>query len=205
MREQLYLPDIPKPPTPTDHLFLAIFPDDNAARLIAQLASRLRAAHGLGNKQLATDRFHVSLYSLGTYPGVPEIVVRAARKAAAALATSMPPFKIKFNRAGSFATSSDNRPFVLRDSGDNAALVKFHRRLGTELGKCGFPYNHNSRFTPHITLLYTKQSAAEESIDVLSWMVNEFVLVHSLLGKTRHIPLARWMLHGQTGSGRKSG
>jgi RNA 2',3'-cyclic 3'-phosphodiesterase len=204
MREQLYLPDIPKPPAPRDHLFLAIFPDDSTAGNIAKLASRLRTTHGLGNKQLATNRFHVSLYSLGTHSGVPGIVVRAASKAAVAVAVQTLPFKVRFNRMGSFSGNPGNRPFVLRASSDNAALMEFHRHLGAELGKCGFPYDGNSKFTPHMTLLYSEQGVAEESIEEVGWTVNEFVLVHSLLGKTRHIPLARWMLLGQTGYGRKS-
>ena len=204
MHEQLYLPDIPQPLARTDHLFLAIFPDDNAAGLLAQLAGQLRAMHGLGNKQLATDRFHVSLHSLGTYSGVSKIVVHTASKAAAAVAASTLPFKVKFDRVGSFAGNPDNRPFVLRDGGDNAALIEFRRRLGAELGKHGFRYRHDSSFTPHVTLLYSERSIAEESIDAVGWMVNEFVLVHSLAGKAHYVPLARWTLHGQTGVGRKS-
>ena len=77
--------------------------------------------------------------------------------------------------------------------------MEFHRRLGAELGKCGFPYNGRSRFTPHTTLLYGEPITPEESVEAVSWVVNEFVLVHSLVGKTRHIPLARWMLHSHTG------
>lgn len=203
MHEQLYLSGVPRPSAPGDHLFLAIIPDRDTAERITRLTDELRARLGLGNRQLAPERFHVSLYSLGTYSGVPEIVVRATDKAASVVAASMPPFTIKFDRAGSFTGRPDNRPFVLRDSGDNAALIKFHQRLGVELGRCGFPYNENARFTPHTTLLYSKQSAAEESIVAVSWTVWEFVLVHSLLGKTRHIPLARWQLQGQTGPARK--
>src|SRR5579862_9172045 len=105
MPEELNLPGIPRPRLPTDHLFLAIFPDGNTARFIEQIATQQRTGHELGNKQLATDRFHVSLYSLGTYSGVPEIIVRAASKAAMAVAASTPPFKVKFNRAVSFTGS----------------------------------------------------------------------------------------------------
>jgi 2'-5' RNA ligase len=198
MQEQLNLPGIPRLPVRMDHLFLAFFPDDSVTRQIAQLARELRARLGLGDQQLAAERFHVSLFSLGTYSGVPEIVVRAASQAAAAVAGSIAPFKVKFDRAGSFAGGRDHRPFVLRASGDNSALIKFHCRLGGELGKRGFPYNQNSRFTPHTTLLYSKQNAAEESVNAVSWTVSEFVLVHSLLGKTQYIPLARWTLQGPT-------
>jgi 2'-5' RNA ligase len=37
---------------------------------------------------------------------------------------------------------------------------------------------------------------AEEPVERVSWKVSEFVLVHSLQGQTRYIPLARWSLGG---------
>jgi 2'-5' RNA ligase len=35
---------------------------------------------------------------------------------------------------------------------------------------------------------------APEKVAPIAWRAREFVLVHSLLGQTRHIPLARWPL-----------
>lgn len=172
------------------------FVNASTAAQISQLAKRLRTEHELGDRWLAADRFHVSLYSLGTRAGVPDIVVHAASMAAEAVAASTPAFKVNFGRVDSFTGSPDNRPFVLRDRGDNVALMEFHRRLGAELGKYGFPYDGNSRFTPHLTLLYSQRSVAEASINPVSWMVNEFFLVHSLLGKTRYRRLAHWPLQG---------
>jgi 2'-5' RNA ligase len=138
----------------------------------------------------------MTLYSLGMHVGVTEILVRAASEAAAAVAAVIPPFKVTFARALSFAGRPGNRPFVLRDSSDNTALVEFRRRLGAALDNCGVPHTPHSAFTPHLTLLYSKQSAAEESIEAVSWLVNEFVLVHSLVGKTIHNHLAHWTLQG---------
>jgi 2'-5' RNA ligase len=34
------------------------------------------------------------------------------------------------------------------------------------------------------------------AVEPIRWTVREFVLVHSLLGQTRHVPLARWSLGG---------
>jgi 2'-5' RNA ligase len=33
-------------------------------------------------------------------------------------------------------------------------------------------------------------------VNPVSWKVTEFVLVHSLVGQTRYIQLARWTLEG---------
>jgi 2'-5' RNA ligase len=49
-------------------------------------------------------------------------------------------------------------------------------------------------FEPHVTLAYTARDVAAEPVAPVSWLAGEFVLIHSLLGKTRHIPLARWPL-----------
>ncbi len=56
------------------------------------------------------------------------------------------------------------------------------------LGKWAKPY------TPHVTLLYDNQQVPEQVIEPITWRVEEFVLVHSELGKTRHHILQRWPL-----------
>lgn len=186
---------------PSDHLFLAIYPDAETATQIAELAIRLRSQHGLRGKPLATDRFHTTLYSLGIFSGVPEVIVRDASMAAEAVAAVTPPFKIEFNRVGSFSGRPGHRPFVLRDSGNVATVTEFHRRLGASLDSHNVRYNHTSRFTPHVTLLYDGREVEEESVGMVSWTAYEFVLVRSLVGKSRHIPLARWALCGNSDSG----
>jgi 2'-5' RNA ligase len=37
---------------------------------------------------------------------------------------------------------------------------------------------------------------ARRAIEPITWTVNEFVLVRSLVGQGRHEVLARWPLHG---------
>jgi 2'-5' RNA ligase len=193
MSEQLLFPEIPRPPGRNDCLFLAIFPDIATAARIARLTQRLRVTHRLQGKPLATSRLHVSLYHLGNYCGVPAGIVSAASAAAAAVAAVTPPFAITFDRAVSFSGKPGNRPFVLKQSGGpDAALATFHRNLGEALGRHGLPFDGTEKFTPHLTLLYDAQGVTEQSIDPVGWTATEFVLVHSLLGKTRHIPLARW-------------
>ncbi|MGH8283840.1 MAG: 2'-5' RNA ligase family protein [Gammaproteobacteria bacterium] len=49
-------------------------------------------------------------------------------------------------------------------------------------------------FTPHVTLLYGNNVMKPQSIEPIGWTVREFVLVHSLLGRTEHRVLERWPL-----------
>jgi len=53
-----------------------------------------------------------------------------------------------------------------------------------------------SSFTPHVTLLYDGRVVTERLVEPIRWTVREFVLVRSLLGKTRHIVIGRWPLRG---------
>jgi len=54
-----------------------------------------------------------------------------------------------------------------------------------------------SSFNPHMTLLYDSCALQARTIDPVRWTMTEFVLVDSLRGRTRHVPLARWQLRGE--------
>jgi RNA 2',3'-cyclic 3'-phosphodiesterase len=192
MPEQLSLPGFEAAPQPTDRLFFAIFPDVDAAARIAQLARRLRSEHGLKGKPLATKRLHVTLHYLGDYVGLPQAIVAAASAAAATVA--LPSFEVALDRVASFSGRPRNRPFVLLGGDGVAALTAFQQALGTALEKAGLGSRAKSPYTPHVTLLYGNHSVAGQAVETVGWTVHEFVLVHSLLGRTRHVPLARWPL-----------
>ena len=49
----------------------------------------------------------------------------------------------------------------------------------------------------HVTLLYDRQSVPESGIgEPITWMVRDFVLVHSLQSPSEHVHRARWPLRG---------
>jgi 2'-5' RNA ligase len=185
---------------PKHRVFFAIFPDADAATKIAQLARHLRDEQGLKGAPLATERFHVTLHHLGDYEGLPQGVVAAACEAAVAVA--MPPFDVAFDRVVSFAGRLGKKPFVLCGGEGVAILMEFQQALGVAMKKAGLARWAKPRYTPHVTLVYDDGHVAEQPVETIAWTVNEFVLVHSLLGQTRHIPLARWSLPGSSGKGR---
>ncbi len=106
----------------------------------------------------------------------------------------MAPFDVVFDRAVSFNRTDRPPPVVLRPSNDPTALVTFHRRIGDAMRKTGLCRQVTSRFTPHITLLYDHHVVKERSIEAVRFKVRDFALVHSLLGRSRYIELARWPL-----------
>lgn len=56
------------------------------------------------------------------------------------------------------------------------------------LGRCAM------RYIPHITLMYTDRLVDDRAVEPVRWMVHEFVLVHSLLGRSRYLALGRFPL-----------
>jgi 2'-5' RNA ligase len=49
-------------------------------------------------------------------------------------------------------------------------------------------------FKPHVTLLRDPLRAKPLRVNPIVWTVRDFVLIHSLLGQTKHVHLGRWPL-----------
>lgn len=208
MAEQFNLPgfDIPSPPVPPapprassqppaqrgarlrHTLFFALFPSPEDVQRIARLAKTLRAEHGLAGNLLEAERLHVTLRDLGGYEkGVPEDVVAAAKAAAAAV--SMPRIDVAFDRLLHFPASG---AVVLRSGTPNAPLAALAQTLGLAVREAGFTTKPSG--TAHMTLMYDYSGLPERGIEPVCWTATEFVLVHSLVGETEHVPLGRWSL-----------
>ena len=184
----------PLPQQPTDRLFFAIFPDTGAAARIARLSQALRAQHRVRGKSLATERLHVSLHHVGDYAGLPQHIVAAACRVASALAVR--PFTVEFNGAASFRGRPGHQPFVLLGDDGIVGLQALQQGLGNALDAAGLGHA-NLHYTPHVTLVYGDRLVADRPVEPITWGVREFVLVHSLLGRSRYIPLERFRLNAQ--------
>ena len=46
-------------------------------------------------------------------------------------------------------------------------------------------------YTPHLTLLYEDRCTAGRAVETIGWTGGTLILMHSLLGQTGHVPLAR--------------
>lgn len=179
---------------PTDRLFFALFPDRDTAGHIASLAAMQCRSHGLHGQPQKAERLHVTLFHLGDSVGLREDVVRAAGQAAAQVRAA--PFDVRLDQIATFVSRRRHKPFVLKSSGGNEALHAFHARLGHALRAAGLGRCVTASFEPHVTLAYDASDVLVEPVAPVSWRAGEFVLIHSLLGKTKHIPLARWALDG---------
>ncbi|MGL4239842.1 MAG: 2'-5' RNA ligase family protein [Beijerinckiaceae bacterium] len=182
----------PSGSSPTGNLFFALYPDAATAARIAALVRGLRGEPGLTGRPLTTENLHVSLHPLAGFVGSPRAMIEAA--GAAAMAVSFSSFDIVFDRAGSFARKGDGRrPFALQGSEGLIAVCDFREALRAEMRKAGIGAAAPS-FNPHVTMLYDRRCVASQSVDLVRWRVNEFVLVESLVGYATHAPLGRWRL-----------
>lgn len=171
---------------------MAVFPDRETAAQLAVLAATQCAHHGLRGRPLAIERFHVTLFHLGDSAGLRQDVVEAASKAASRVQAA--PFELAFDRVASFAGRRDKLPFVLKADDGNDSLRRFHAELAVRLRESGLGHFTGGNFEPHVTLAYDARMVAPETVAPVRWRADEFVLIHSLLGQTRHVPLARWAL-----------
>lgn len=180
-------------PHPTDRLFFAVMPPPASAAQLAELAADLRGRLGLKGRPRPTSHLHVTLHHLGDFAGVPQQRVDDARAAAAGIA--MGAFETRFDRVASFAGRPGKHPFVLLGAGAATGLAMLHAGLGARLAVAGLGRRERA-FVPHVTLLYDARRVPAQPVEPLGWTAREFVLVHSLLGRTEYRVLGRWELVG---------
>lgn len=177
-------------PDPTDRLFFAIVPPTSVAQRICALGQELRGHFSLRGRLRPTTHLHVTLYHLGDFAGLPPSVVEGARAAADGVA--MAPVHARFDRAGSFSGRAGKHPFVLLGE-DGTGVAEVHARLGARLSAVGLVRRERA-FVPHVTLLYDARAIAPLPVEPLAWPADDFVLIHSLLGRTEYRELGRWPL-----------
>lgn len=194
MTEQLSFAGIPPRQPFTDRLFFGIFPTRAAAGGAHEVQRRLCNAHRLTGKPFAPERFHATLFKVGDYHGVSEGLVRALAAAAATVVVA--PFRIEFDRAESFSGKPGNLPLVLLAGQGGAELQSLHQALWEACRPAGLVRSDALPYIPHVTLLRAGQAIPPQTVEPIGWNVDEFVLVHSLLGQTRYIQLGRWPLRG---------
>jgi RNA 2',3'-cyclic 3'-phosphodiesterase len=175
-----------------DRIFFACLPDAAAAARIHALADDLKRTHGFAGTLIRPEHLHVTLFHLGDWAVLPEEIVRLARAAADEVRAM--PFEVAFLRAESFRNATGLYPFVLTGDKEAKAWRPLHDALGAALKRAGLGGATQGEFKPHVTLLRDETRSAPIKIASLSWTVGDFVLVHSLLGKTTHIHLGRWTL-----------
>jgi 2'-5' RNA ligase len=172
----------------TDRLFFGAFPDPKTANDIVDVGWEFRDEYGLKGLPLLPRHIHSTLWHVGdsVLPPPQELIEELAYRGGK---IRMPRFRVSFDHVESF----NGGALVLRGQEGVAGLEMLHQRLGGMLDVAG-RRSAAPAFTPHVTLLRDKRLLSRQPIKPIDWMVTEFVLVHSLLGKTTHRHLARFPL-----------
>ncbi len=181
----------------TDRLFFAVFPPAELAEDIHARAVQWCRRHEWRGQHVAAARLHVTLQHVDDYAGLPPDVVRAAIRAGDALQAEAA--ELSFDELARFGDSVRKPLLVLRGRDGIPGAVKLQQQLLPALRRQLPSLAIPATYTPHMTLFYpeagqTERLAEPQSISAVRWRAEELVLVHSLLGQTKHIPLARWKL-----------
>jgi RNA 2',3'-cyclic 3'-phosphodiesterase len=170
---------------PTNRLLFLVYADRAAAVAAIETGRDVRHEYGLSGALLLPQHIHSTIWHVhDDFAPLPDELIAAL--AAGANRVSMPAFRVSFDRVESFIGG----PLVLRGEEGVVGLELLHENLKAVLG-----IKRTRRFVPHVTLLRDKyRLLSSMPIEPIEWTVSEFVLVHSLLGKTTHRVLARFPL-----------
>ena len=113
----------------------------------------------------------------------------------AVAAITMRRFLIAFDQVESFS-GKPKRPLVLTGDEGATGIRMLRHDLVTALREIGFMDGKEPGFTPHMTILYDLSKVCRQVVEEIGWTATEFVLVRSLRGQSRHVPLGRWPLQG---------
>lgn len=167
--------------------FFAIRPPILLARQIAEAAGWFDGAHG----RLASDRLHVTLVILDDFVSPPPEIVAALREVGRLIAAA--PFVITLDTA-----VGSGRSIALRPRRHNPALDDLRRQIAIEVGAAGIAERTDYRFSPHLTLGYREGLPFSQPVAPISWTADTLELIHSHVGRTRHVVVDRWMLTGSS-------
>jgi RNA 2',3'-cyclic 3'-phosphodiesterase len=175
--------------------FLGILLNQQAHDPFENLMCRLKRKHGLRGRPRPAQLLHVSLYSLWRYDGLDENVDRLLDTVRVACANvKRPSFEICVDHVRSFGRGNEKKPIVAVGDEGTKSLIAFHEALGSALEQAGLWVPSRGRFKPHVTLLYDHGFVSEHEVDPISWMVSEFTLMHSNIGKSRYDKIESWPL-----------
>jgi 2'-5' RNA ligase len=175
---------IPPSEQPTCHrFFLAILPPPAEAARIGAVRDGL----GPARSPVRDDRLHITLLIFDDLPFVPPYLAEVARQAMASV--SAPALHLSFDRV-----VSSGRNTCLVPSEGLPALMALKEQFAAAVASVGLPPRRGWTFSPHITLLYDAAAPRTGAILPISWKAEDVVLIHSLVGLTRHIVLDRWPL-----------
>lgn len=167
---------------PCHRLFFALKPPKREAARIGRVRDRLKSTAGI----VDDDRLHATLAITDDFADFPERLARTLVGIGDEVAGA--PFPVMLDRLVGSA-----RSVALRPGKASPPLRDVQRQLQGPMERLR-TLRAGWSFSPHVTLVYRDGAPFNERIETIAWEGSEFVLIHSIVGRTRHIELARWPL-----------
>lgn len=164
-------------------LFYALWPDDAARAALQRLQARI------AGRPTRYENLHVTLAFLGQQPAT---LLPILKKILADLpAVELP---LQLDRIGYFPKSRIAWAGMhqVPDS-----LYTLQKELCAALKINGIAFDHQARFTPHVTLARDAELPPDTPFDTIAWQASQAVLVHSVQtgGNPAYRVLATRLLH----------
>lgn len=157
----------------TRRLFFALWPTDQVRHAIVETFSQLPPS--VEGRIMQPHNLHVTLHFVGSVTNEIKDCMHTA-----AQTISSEPFECHLDQFGSFRRA---RILWMGCQNVSVELRQLHNKLGVTLENCGYQ-TEKRIFSPHVTLKrkcvspFTNQTGFS-----IPWLVNEFVLVESLIDK----------------------
>jgi RNA 2',3'-cyclic 3'-phosphodiesterase len=172
-------------PATSHRLFFALRPPLVLARQIVH--SGLWG--GAEDKALRADQLHMTIDILDDFPSFPERVAEMLCDAAETVSADPVAIALDQRVAG-------HRSVALRPRRRLREFTALYERIEAARRRAGLAQRHGYRMNPHMTLGYVDGRHEVRAIDPIAWLADEFVLIHSLVGRSEHRVLGRWALRG---------
>lgn len=182
-----------KPGDGAHALYFALVPDDVAKAQLLAVQETCARRFGLPSvtKQ---DLLHLTLCAPHARSRIREPLPVALAKVGDRLAFSA--VDVRLTTATRFGGAFGHPSLVLRAEG--GALLEMRRALVKAMLLEGLQVESPRSFAPHVTVAYSNAlPEGDEPIEPICWNTQDFVLIHSHFGRSRHDLLGRWPLASQ--------
>ncbi|MES2282745.1 MAG: 2'-5' RNA ligase family protein [Pseudomonadota bacterium] len=185
----------PSPRPGIDNVFFALIPEGSVGTLAIDIQTAYLRQLGPKPYLVPQDCLHVSLLDIGIKKNLVlrsfESTIAMAKEAAGKL--QMDPFEVVFDQALSFGGKAALKPFVLQMGEGRTQVLELCKKFKLCLAMAGV-HSDDKATTPHMTLARSVESIPVIDLEPVRWTAARLVLVHSVVGETRHIHLQDWPL-----------
>lgn len=186
----------PSPRPGVDNVFFALIPEGTSGAQAIDIQTAYLSQLGRNSYLVPQDCLHVSLLDIGIKKNLVlrsfDSTIAMAKEAAGKLRVA--PFDVVLDRSLSFGGKAALKPFVLQVGEGRAQVLELCKKLRLCLAMASV-HSDDKATTPHMTLARASQSIPVTDVEAVRWTATRLVLVHSVVGETRHIHLQDWPLH----------